>query len=93
MKYIKSFENNTDKYVIVTDGKHGLAINVNDKKSTMSAFRYIDDVENLPIKLYTLEETESEIPNIDREYNNMFTFRIMNLEEFKLLKNTNKFNL
>ncbi len=93
MKYIKQFENETDKYVIVTYGKHGLAVNVNDKKSTMSAFRYIDDLENLPIKLYTLEEIESKIPNIDREYNNMFTFISMPLEEFKLLQNVNKFNI
>jgi len=92
MKYIKQFENDNDKYVIVTYGEHGLAVNVNDEKSTMSSFRYIDD-ENLPITLYTLEETESKIPNIDREYNNMFTFIIMPLEEFNILQNSNKFNI
>ena len=92
MKYIKYFESDTDKYVIVTDGKRGLAVAI-DCESDLQPFRYIPAINNSPIKTYTLEEAEKLIPVFTLRYDYLFIFRIITLEEFNLLINANKFNL
>ena len=92
MKYIKEFESNTDKYVIVTDGKRGLAVAI-DCESDLQPFRYINDINGRAIKTYTLKEAKKTISKFIIEYNNTYKFRIITLEEFNLLQDTNKFNL
>lgn len=92
MKYIKEFESNTDKYVIVTDGKKGLAVAI-DCESELHPFRYIPAINGYPVKTYTLNEAEKAISEFIIEYNNKYKFRIITLEEFNLLQDTNKFNL
>jgi len=92
MKYIKEFESNTDKYVIVTDGKRGLAVAI-DCESDLQPFRYIPAINGRPVKTYTLKEAKKAISKFIIEYNNTYKFRIMPIDDINLLINVNKFNL
>ena len=97
MKYIKKFEDNKKEYVIITYGKQGLAIAINTPTNVFHpSFRYLKDVKDVKdntIKTYTLEEAEKEITKFDIEYNHMYTFRCVPLEEFELMIYTDKFNI
>ena len=93
MKYLKKFEDNKKEYVIITDGKQGLAIAINTPTNVFHPFFYLKDVKDNTIKTYTLEEAEKEITKFDIEYNHMYTFRCVPLEEFELMIYTDKFNI
>ena len=94
MKYLKQFESNTDKYVIVTNCSNELAVEINLKyKNMIYQIRSLKYSESDKFKIYTLIKAKEEIPKINKYYDYMYKFEIMPLEEFNIIKNSNKFNL
>ena len=95
MKYLKQVENNSDKYVIVTNNEYNRLLVNTDNDYGNDKYPFYNNIPLISahIKLYTLEEAEKEIPKITIYYKNEYSFRAMPLEELNTLLNANKFNI
>lgn len=95
MKHFENFENfgNEDKryYAIVTTGRQGLAVNVNN--GGITDFRYIKDIDISEVKKHTLKEANDLMPGIEREYHSQLYFKIILFEELEMQINLTKYNL
>jgi hypothetical protein len=103
MKYLKTFENETERnYVIISNIDGRLAISVKFKKShkfvTSYPFQFIDSFfhDNFTIKYYTKEEAFYDLTQIENYYNTekeTHDFEVISKNELEIMINANKYNL
>jgi hypothetical protein len=105
MKYVRTFEDKQEKYVIIThiDGKLAISvkfINLEDKYM-FYPFQFISNFNHniFEIRIYTESEAKKEILQIINYYNENlpedsgYKFEIITLDDYYILVNSNKYNL
>lgn len=100
MKYIKNFENNTDKHYVIAltiDNKLGVSVEFKNGNVNSYPFQYVDifDYDNFKIKYYTKQEAIDTIQNIVKHYalSDSKNLQVIPKEDLEVLINSQKYNL
>jgi len=97
MRYIKTFENNDEKCVIIYSDPtdvNDISVSIESEEWVPFSFSNIETLEedNYMIRYYTQIEARKQLRMLMNKFKNL-VFKILTIDEFELLVNAKKYNL